>query len=490
MNQRLSMRQLHRSPPASAMRQSRRSLRLWWLGMTLLAAYGISISPSWLSAGAYLAVVLASMLPMWFWLRTGAAGLPILPIVGLVYLQFYAMPIVAGNYDIARYNENDILNAAAAVILFLLFATASWLVFKRKVKHLKNDGNQSQLVTDRETILFCLIGLGMGVFFEIAVIKNWLFWTGSAFGVIRAVFFSMSLLASFLMGILLGQKKLRGQQRYLAISLFTLTVLLTVSSLFLVRGIMLIATLVFANLIVTRRLMIGLLIVTIPLALLLHAGKGEMRDKYWDNGAARSTVSSVFQVPIIYGEWIADGIDAMNEDRQYQSLGERVSLLNMLLMAQTRTPSEVDFLYGETYKPLLTILIPRFIDPTKPVSQISMNMLNVRYGLVSLGANDEVRTAIGWGVIAEGFINFSYWGVIGVGLLLGAFMGLIERNAIGKSALSLQMLLAIITLLTMINLEVDLTYLVSILWQSFIVIFFIYLILRFRRRKYRMQANS
>lgn len=488
MTEPLPVRSVHGSMPNRTTNRSSRSLQIWWLVMTAMATYGIVFSPSWLSAGAYLVVALAAMLPMWFWLKAGAGGVPILPIVGLIYFQFYAMPIVTSAYDVARYSEYDILNAALSVALFLVPATASWLAVRRKINRIKDHAEKIQLVTDRETIRFCLFGLGMGALFEIAIIQNWLFWAGSSFGLVRAFFFSISLLACFLMGILLGQKKLRGEQRYLAITLLTLTVVLTVSSLFLVRGVMLIATLVFANLIVTRRLMISLLIVTMPLAFLLHAGKGEMRDKYWNDGISGSTVNSIFQVPVFYSEWVASGIESIAEDRQYQSLSDRVSLLNMLLMAQARTPSEIDFLYGETYKPLLTILVPRFVDPTKPVSQISMNMLNVRYGLVTLGADDEIRTAIGWGVIAEGFINFSYWGIVGVGILLGTFMGVMERLAFGKSALSLQVLLAIITLLTMINLEVDLTYLVSILWQSFIVVIVIYMILRFRKRKFRVRT--
>ena len=64
------------------------------------------------------------------------------------------------------------------------------------------------------------------------------------------------------------------------------------------------------------------------------------------------------------------------------------------------------------------MLVPRFINPEKQVSQYGMSLLNIRYGLQT--QEETQKTAIGWGLLTESFANFGYLGVIGVGFCWGS----------------------------------------------------------------------
>ena len=162
---------------------------------------------------------------------------------------------------------------------------------------------------------------------------------------------------------------------------------------------------------------------------------------------------------------------------------ERSSLLQMLLNAEAMTPTRIDFLYGETYALVPSMLLPRFIWPDKPTSQSAMTMLNLRYGLLELNKTGQVTTSIGWGLIAEGYVNFGFLGVAGIGLLTGLFSGGMERWSAGRPLFSLPTLLAIISMVTLITLENDLSYLITVLWQSFIALAIVFYVLARRRRR-------
>jgi hypothetical protein len=93
-------------------------------------------------------------------------------------------------------------------------------------------------------------------------------------------------------------------------------------------------------------------------------------------------------------------------------------------------------------------------------------MLNVRYGLQTSLTNQS--TTIGWGVISEAFANFGYNGVVGIALIYGALAGLFTRISAGASPLGPATLLSVAALITLINLEADLAYLLTNLFQSLI----------------------
>ena len=73
--------------------------------------------------------------------------------------------------------------------------------------------------------------------------------------------------------------------------------------------------------------------------------------------------------------------------------------------------------------------VPRFIEADKPASQVGMDLLNIRYGLLT--AEGTATTAIGWGLVAEAYANFGLAGVAAIGIFMGILFGYAGRLSAG-----------------------------------------------------------
>src|SRR4030088_611208 len=74
---------------------------------------------------AYLCVAIPALVPLVLWMRAGAPGIPVLPMISVLYFTYYAGPLLRG--EVAPYSPDEVLRASAAVGGFLLAAAlASW----------------------------------------------------------------------------------------------------------------------------------------------------------------------------------------------------------------------------------------------------------------------------------------------------------------------------------------------------------------------------
>jgi hypothetical protein len=179
---------------------------------------------------------------------------------------------------------------------------------------------------------------------------------------------------------------------------------------------------------------------------------------------------SILEIPGIYAEWALKGVDAVTGERRGDNLFERLSLLDMVMIVQARTPDDVEFMHGETYAMLPVLLLPRFIVKDKPISQVVLNTLSIRYGLASPDEGGAVSATFSWGTIAEAYANFGTLGIIGIAAVMGAMMGAISRWSIGKPAASLPTLTAIGSLAAFTNMGIDFSYMCTFLFQMFTVV--------------------
>jgi len=92
-----------------------------------------------------------------------------------------------------------------------------------------------------------------------------------------------------------------------------------------------------------------------------------------------------------------------------------------------------------------------------------LNLLSIRYGLQTM--ESIAKTTIGWGLVSEAYANFGYWAVIVVGALFGAICGALMRLSIGAPPNSLPMFTTIAATLVLLNVEADLSYLLTTLAQ-------------------------
>lgn len=447
--------------------------RLVLAAIVLLPIFGIVWADSISSFIGYMAVTAMALAPSILWLRMGGPGIPVFPVVAAVHFIYFAIPILRHNVGREIYDVSAAFEAATTVSIFLIAATAGWWVsLGRSVRNFRQ-----RVAAERvgPRVIFVVFGgLAIGLIFQTLLLLGALTEFGSYFGLIRSVALTAVAISSYLLGHCRGRGMIHGMTWHLALATMTGVIFLSWSSLLLVAGMTYAMAAVLGYAITTKRVPWKMLVPAAAIVFVLHAGKAEMRHRYWNANYAGTT--SIGDVPELLGEWFSLGIEAIENDQSKQDIVDRASLMHILLRVQRLTPKEIPYLDGETYALLPEYLVPRFINPDKIASQAGLEMLNIRYGIQS--SVTSKTTTIGWGVISEGFANFGLAGVIGIGVIYGALAGLFTRMSAGKSPLAMKTLLSVAALVIMINLEADFGYLVTNLFQALVAAAVFFLPLR------------
>lgn len=408
---------------------------------------------------AYLCVALPALVPFYLWLRGGALGMPILPVISGLYFVYYAVPML--RQQTAAFGSEQLIEAGASVGAFLLAASIGYWPFLHGPRPQYYAGYS---ISHTQIVRLVTIGLAAGILFHLMVISGNAGLLESYIGVIRSVVFTLTSIACYFLGCARAFGSLTGIRWAFALGAMLLLVSLSLSNLFLVGGIMnLLAA--FLGYAITAKRVPWLAFGTACLMMIVfHAGKNEIRRAYWSPQSQSLQESSIVQVPGMMTDWVAAGIDALSSGRLESDVLERASLVHILLRVQRATPDFIPYLEGETYALLPSMLVPRFLDPDKPQSQAGLNLLSVRYGLQTV--ESTASTTIGWGLVAEAYANFGYVAVITVGLLLGALCGLLTRISVVAEPLSLPMLVVIAATMALFNVEMDASYLLTTLVQT------------------------
>jgi hypothetical protein len=442
-------------------RNPRNPWRAFGVGFGVLMLLGPVWADSVDSWAAYVLITMAAVLPLALWLRAGALDIPVLPAVAGFHYLYFALPILRQNVGTISYSPSEIFNAAATVILFLIAATIGWrLLIRRSTGRLRSAGFDvaSGHLMHRLTFL----GLTVGILFQLIVMAGWHVFFGTYFGLFRAIALGLAMIGSYMLGSARASGVLRGRSWVAGVVAIGSLILLFWSSLFLVVGMQFALAAVLGYSITARRIPYAVLIPGVIIVFILHAGKMEMRDRYWSEGYSEQI--SIWEVPRFFSQWAVGGMTAIAAGRSEQGIIDRASLLYLLLKVERLTPDTVPYLGGETYMLLPAYLTPRFLDPEKNISQAGLALLSIRYGLES---RMEARTTtIGWGPIAEAYANFGNVGVFCVGLLFGVLSACFTRMSTGGTPTSLRTLLSIMALVSMTNMEVDLAYMLTNLWQA------------------------
>ncbi|SRR5216684_3608525 len=412
-------------------------------------------------AMAYFCIAIPAIVPLVLWLQAGAPGIPVLPAVSGLFFVYYAIPLLRGN--IAAFGSDALVSAGITIGAFLLAASlVSWpfLVAARR----SSGAPRSNLVSDAQIVRLVFVGLAAGSLFHLATISGALDALGSSVGLVRSVVLTLGSVACYLLGCARASRALVGARWVAAAGGLCALILLSLSNLFLVSGIMNGLAAVFGYVMTRKRIPWVALGTAFILLSVLHAGKFEMRERYWLPHSQSLQQSSIYQVPGMLTDWVTAGVGALLSGRAESDVLERASLLHMLLLVERATPSFVPYLEGQTYAMLPSMLVPRFVDADKLQSQAVLNLLSLRYGLQQVGSSES--TTIGWGLIAEAYANYGDPAVVAVGAVFGALCGALMLLSSGAAPLSTRMLVTIAATLTLFNLELDLSYLLTALAQS------------------------
>jgi hypothetical protein len=414
------------------------------------------------------------------WVSSGAFGIPVLPVISALSYIYYALPLLSGN-TLAVYRPEDLVWAALSVGLFLTAASlAAWPflgdgrgragsqpVARRPGRaQVIKTRSLSNLASNDELHRLIFIGFVAGNLYYLLQASGTAGYLGTFIGVFRSITVTLGSLACYLTGFARGSGLLTGQRWLVALSGFLSLTLLSMSGLFLVGGAVNIAAAMLGYVLAARRLPWLTLAIVFVLLSILNAGKANIRAEYWARESQSLKETSLWQVPGMMVDWFVAGISAPVSNRagQNNSLLERTSLLHMVLAVQEATPRIIPYFEGGTYELLPSMLMPRFMEPDKTQSQAALNLLSVRYGRQR--AEDTYKTTLGWGMVAEAYANYGNPAVVAVGVLFGALCGMLMRLSATARPLSLAMLLAIASTLTLCNLELDVSSLVVGMLQT------------------------
>ena len=442
-----------------------RALRTVGLCTTGLILAGAFRAPGLGSFLSFLLVLFAAVLPTLLWLRGGARGIPVLAVVAAVHIVTFALPVVSDRPDLASYSDAERFRAAASVALFLLVAcgVGEWLIARSQSRRV----TLPRSLSARQMTSFMFLGLALGLVYQVAFAEGLLWALGPAMGVVRAVSLTALTVAAYFFGVARAGGHLRGATFGAALTVIIAVILLNLSDLYLVGGATIAGAAFLGYVLTSRRIPWAALALFFVLLSIFQNGKETMRRRYWDRPSGYAQAASSTEVPGRIVEWMRAGLGRGESEAEVSTVLGRASLLQMLLLAQHLTPAHIDFLRGESYAQLPSMLVPRVLSERKVSSQAGMDLLNRRYGLVSFEGPAE--SAITWGLIAEGWANFGYLGIIGAAMFVGLFCSVLTRWSTGAAAVSRPTLFSIAAMLGLINAS-DAASVVVSLWQTFVAV--------------------
>lgn len=424
--------------------------RLFWVVLASLVGVMVLTAKQEDPAIAAAAILLAilSALPIYLWLLGWSHGLPLWPVFVLVNGAGFALPMIQDPHTLEAYTSGEIILGGMTMMGFILLGTVFWLAFTARTPKAPA---RVLMIENKQAVNYLFAFIAIGVFFLVNQMTGWLRLPGNIMPVLRGVAMALNAMGLFVLAFYHGRGLLSQAQVAWLVVGTVLTVAYALTGLMIAQAIVPMALVLFGYMLGSDKFPWRLLLLVFVCVAVLHPGKYEMRNKYWQTGEGRVTAWSI---PAFYAEWFGYGFEELgglggvvtgpDEESNVTSAFERAGSAHMLLLVMKKSPAEVPYLNGLTYEPIPRLLIPRFLDDEKGISHAGNIMLTVNYGLQTL---EQTRTtSIYWGLIPEAYANFGYIGVAGLAFVLAAFYAYFARLSVGVPMTSLRFVLGLLVL--------------------------------------------
>ncbi|HEX2862029.1 MAG TPA: hypothetical protein VHN79_10335, partial [Lacunisphaera sp.] len=324
-----------------------RGRRLFATGLSLLAAalgylgYTANTGNDLHTLQGLLILVL-SILPSLLWARTGGSRFPVFETIMLLCANAYAMPLLNAREQLAGYNHDVITRAGWAVIVYGVCANATYFLTRGGPG--RGRFWTESLVTGRVERLV-IYGMPLStIYVGVSVFTPWI--PTELGSVLRAVFFGLSILCTFISAQRWGRGELTRNEKLLFVGAFVPQLVFMSVSLVLIGALSLIGIALLGYLSGGKRIPWVVIGVAFTLIAILHTGKSRMREKYWETRLPAPTPS---QLPAYYTEWFEYGLQRSDEAKTAsRKLLERTSLMHILCLISSYTPDRQDYLHGTT----------------------------------------------------------------------------------------------------------------------------------------------
>lgn len=407
------------------------------------------------------------------WLQRNDLSYPLPELLQLTMVPFYAIPIFIQHESLMGYNEDVLTRAILLVVVFqscaLLGSFFSGHTFQRTDEHsfwrlaFVSEGSlRFSSYTMMSTSLWLLVAN-----FTDVVPREY-------FGVFRAVFFGIGTLSCFIQARMWGAGQLTRAQKSFFVFNIVIQILLHSLSLLLVSGLITTLLALVGYFSSARRIPWLVCLLGLAVFSVLHSGKHQMRKVHWEYGAPRL---QIVDVPAYLAEWVGYSLasssagveEARPGGQSTVNIFQRASLIQIVSYAVDTVPMPTPYLGGETYVLIPPQVIPRFLWPDKPSPNDSVKILSVRLGVLS--EEQAETTSIGYGLIAESYVNFGFYSTGLLGFLLGWLLRRAALVTAECTTLSVGGIFRILCLAWCLNTETTLAVWLSSFYQACIAIF-------------------
>jgi len=240
-----------------------------------------------------------------------------------------------------------------------------------------------------------------------------------------------------------------------------------------------------------KRIPRAALVAVVLFTLFFQVGKADFRRTYWQRPGETSVQEQekggrlervIFWAQTSFDKWgeaLSDPTGEAFRTALNPSVS-RISLLNQTANVIDQTPSMVPYQNGSLYTYMLYTWIPRFVWPDKPSVSGANQFYQVAYGLTT--EDDLGSVSISVGFLTEGFINFGWFGVVGIMFLMGVFFNFYEKTFLATTSGVLMTGIGLILLPGFLSIESQMAqYLSGIAQQVVVTIIVMLPVVRIRR---------
>jgi hypothetical protein len=409
-----------------------------------------------------LMIVVGSFYPALQWARRKDDRFPVFEVLMLTCLNTYAVPLLSGHRDLAVYSDDTITEAALGVLLYQAVAIGVYSMSRARPK---TTPAWTEEVISHDIVNYLAIGMVITTAYTIInLLTTWI--PSDLNGPIRAVCYGVGIIATFIQARMWGQGTFPHYRKAAFVFQLALQVIFSWAALFLIGGISILVLALLGYVSGGKKLPTLALVVVLPILGVLHNGKSQMREKYWDGGAPSPTLTTL---PAFYSEWIGYGLNPESDDdptkrRHASKLLERTSLFHMMCLVVDCTPARQPYLEGLTYSYVPGQFIPSFFWKGKPPAHVATNRLSVYYGLQR--EEDTVKTTIAFGMLTEAYANFGFFGIALLGAAFGFWLKRIGDWSANSPILSYPGLLLVVLMAWSFQAELTLAAWLSSLYQA------------------------
>lgn len=405
------------------------------LAVAVLAFWLVSPLTDILQLLAGVSILVLGCLPGLLWARHNRPWFPCFEISTLTCVVFYAIPLLNRHEDLNVYADSTLEISGWLVVAYL---GAAVVVFNSVRNPREAPYWAAQKLLPDDMLRYVPAGLLINTAY-IALDRFTTIIPYDIAGSVRALCFGLGTVTAFIFACEWGRGRLSRGMKVLFISCLAIQVILLFSHLYLITGMSLLILSGIGYTSTRRHLPWLAIAICLPVIAVLHNGKSEMRKLYWGDSGANSTfIPSIGDLPSLFSQWIDFGLHPKNEgdaDTNIATkLAERASLFQMLCLSVDQIPDHRPYLDGVSYVDIPAQVVPRILWPDKPSSLLSNIRLAVYFNLVD--PDNAFSTSIAFGMIAEAYINFGFWGVLVLGALTGLAFKHISLRSIGTPMFS------------------------------------------------------